>query len=217
LDPDEVRLEDILQAAAQSNNSPIGYFLEVDLEFPEAEHDNQNDYPFAPERVQMKKLKISEKQVTLQRAYDMSRNNNNYKLLGTLLPKRKYLLHFWNLKFYLEHGVKLVHIHRIIKFRQQMFIKNFIDMNTKLRANAKNVEEKDTIKKTVNCLYGKSCENLKKRTDVQLVVEEEKARKLIAKPHCTLVRIFEKSLVGIELRKVANIMDKPTFIGFAVL
>ena len=31
--------------------SPMGYFLEVDLEYPEALHELHNDFPLAPEKL----------------------------------------------------------------------------------------------------------------------------------------------------------------------
>ena len=33
------------------DKSPIGYFLEVDLEYPEALHELHNDFPLAPEKL----------------------------------------------------------------------------------------------------------------------------------------------------------------------
>jgi len=68
-----------------------------------------------------------------------------------------------------------------------------------------------------NSIYGKTCENQKKRTDVRLVTDERQVRKLTEKPHCKDFRIFNEGLVGIELLKVRAMINKPFYVGFTVL
>ena len=68
-----------------------------------------------------------------------------------------------------------------------------------------------------NAVYGKTCENQKKRTDIKLVSDREKAASLIQKPQCLDFRIFDQNLAGIELRKVPAKINKPVYIGFTVL
>ena len=36
-----------------SENSSVGYFLEADLEYPSQLHDYHNDYPLAPEKLEI--------------------------------------------------------------------------------------------------------------------------------------------------------------------
>ena len=42
---------DGLDVMSISQKSPIGYFLEVDLEYPDKLHELHNDYPLAPEKL----------------------------------------------------------------------------------------------------------------------------------------------------------------------
>ena len=43
---------DEFDAMSVSEKSPIGYFLEVDLKYPDKLHELHNDYPLAPEKLQ---------------------------------------------------------------------------------------------------------------------------------------------------------------------
>ena len=63
----------------------------------------------------------------------------------------------------------------------------------------------------------KICENQRKRNDIHLVTENAKAERLMDKPHCLDVRMFDERLVGIEMRKVKLLLNKPSYVGFAVL
>ncbi len=174
------------------------YFLEVDLEFPKETHDFFNQLPPCPE------LKCTPRSTVK-------------KLLCTLEPKELYVIHLRMLQFCLRHGVVLKKVHRVISFKQEAFMKPYIELNTRMRRDARDKHEKNTWKLAVNSLYGKTIERVEKRLNFNLYVDERKVRKHIASPFFKSCVIFKEELVGIHKYKEKIVLNKPTQIGAAVL
>ena len=81
----------------------------------------------------------------------------------TQFDKENYLVHFSILKFYLEMGMILKTVHRIIKFRQKAFLKPYIDSNSQKRSLSQNNFEKDFYVHKNNSLFGKTMDDVRKR------------------------------------------------------
>ena len=112
-----------------------------------------NDLPFLPERKKVNKVK---------------------KLICNIEDKEKYVIQIRVLKQALNHGLVLRKVHRVTQFNQEDWLKPYIDMNTKLRKEAKNDFEKDFFKLINISVFGKTKENVRKHKDIKLVTTDEK-------------------------------------------
>ena len=144
----------------QNDYQENGFFFEVDLEYPEHLHDNHDQYPLAPEHLEIKEEMLSEFQRKL--AANLNVKVGGEKLCLTLMNKKNYICHYRNLKFYLEKGMKLKKVHRVLQFNQSPWIRDYIQLNTRLRQEAKNKCEQNFAKLMNNSFFGKTCEDVRK-------------------------------------------------------
>ena len=115
-------------------NNDKGYILEVDVEYPKIYLIFIVIYHFSLKERKLKKCK---------------------KLVFNIHNKQNYVVPIRALKQELNHGLILKKLHKVIQFSQKAWLKPYIDMDTKLRADAKNYFEKDFFKLMNNAIFGK--------------------------------------------------------------
>lgn len=77
------------------------------------------------------------------------------KLLTTLEDKEHYVLHYRNLQLYLDLGMQIKEIHKILEFRQEAWMKPYIELNTEMRKKATSTFQKNFYKLMNVSVFGK--------------------------------------------------------------
>ena len=68
------------------------YIVEVELEYPDAIDDRDDDHPLAPDVMQIKTEILSKKQMRLRRLYYGDSDPSSSKLICSLFPKMHYVV-----------------------------------------------------------------------------------------------------------------------------
>ena len=97
--------EEFLKSYDKKSNK--GYILKVDVDYPNELQDLHRDFPFLSERLVV---------------------NNTEKVISNLQNKKDYVVHINTLKQALEHGLKLINVHQVIEFKQEEWLKEYINL-----------------------------------------------------------------------------------------
>ena len=173
-----------------------GYLLEVDVSYPRDLHNSHNDLPFMCERMKIGGIE---------------------KLVPNLHDKQNYIIHIRALDQALAHRLILDRILRVIELNQSAWMKPYIDFNTQLRTCAANDFEKDFFKLMNNAVFGKMMENIRKHRNIKLVTNKESYLCTIMKPNFKSGVLFGENLMGCEMGKIKVMMNKPVYLGQAIL
>ena len=182
-------------------DSKEGLILEVDLEYLKELHDLHNEYPIAPEMVKVSNDMLSAYCKKIGKKYNISTGLVR-KLIPTLRDKKEDVLHYRNLQLYLDLGLKIKKIRRVLKFDKSPWLKQYIDFNTEKRKHAKNTFEKDFFKLMNNSVFGKTMENLRKRVYVSMLVSS---------------KIFNENLMAVHKIKETLTLNRPAYVGMCIL
>ena len=213
LDRSEIDALNIMKIDPDGDKS---YLLEVDLEYPSHLHDWHNDYPLA-----VQSRMISESEISPYNQEFLKRNKEKFKSTKKLTPdlhhKTKYVCSIRNLQLFIQQGLQLKHIHRILTADQSNFLQPYIEFNSEKRLASSSKFESDFFKLANNAVYGKFIESLRNRTHVDIVTDPSKARKLTSKPQFKGFQILDEDVVVVQSAKKTLKLNKPIACGFVVL
>ena len=139
------------------------------------------------------------------------------KIIPNLRDKIKYVVHYRNLQYYLSLGIKLIKVHRIIKFKQSNWLKEYVEFNTRKRQESSDEFNKAFFKLLINCVYGKSMENIRKRINAKLINDCKEYIKCVSKPTFISQKIFDKNFIAVYQIKTVLTLNKPIYVGFCIL
>ena len=166
------------------------------MKYPKELHENHNELPFL-----VKKMKIG----------------REVKLVTNLKDKKGYVVHIKALDQALKYGLKFKKVHRVIDFQQSRWMKAYIMLKTRLRKGAKNEFENDFFKLMNHTVFGKTMENIRNPKDMKLLASNKKYLKYVLKPNFKDGHPFSKHLFAVEMGKTEIKMNKPVYLGQAIL
>ena len=149
------------------DESDDGYIYEIDLRYPIELHDKHDDYPLAPQLLEIDSAVYSPTQSSIY-----PKSPPQKKLTPNLMDKSNYVVHYRNLELYVQLGLVITQVNRVLAFKQSPWLKQYIDFNTHHRSLSDSGFLKDFFKLVNNSVFGKTQENLWNRVMQHLYVNE---------------------------------------------
>jgi hypothetical protein len=199
------------------DDGEYSYILEVDLDYPKKLHKLHNDYPLAPEQITITYPDLSRYSKKAFCKTNKSKKYSSTKLSSTFFRREKYVVHIKNLKLYLELGMKLVKVHKVLKFTQKSFLNVFIRKCTEERQKSKSIFDKNLFKKINNSCYGKSIQNVRDYLKVKLHTNEKSLKKALSQHTFKSFSIIDENLVATSHLPNKILHNMPHAVGFTIL
>ena len=199
------------------DDDEVGYIVEVDFSYPDSLHDLHSDFPLAPTKEAIGECWLSDYLSDLLADMQVKKPPQVKKLIQTLFDKQNYTLHYQTLKLYVELGLVVTKLYRVLSFRQEKWLAPYVKLNTEKRKQAQNKFEEDFFKLMVNSSFGKTCEGKRNRMKVKLTRTEEETLKWTDKPEYQSSKIISEDLVTVCLYQSEILWDKPTIVGACIL
>ena len=103
------------------DDSEDGYIYKVDLHYPAKLHNQHDDYPLAPESLVIDREMYSPNQQSV-----FPESIPQKKLTPNLRDNTRYVVDYRNLKLYVQLGLVITKVHRVLTFNQSPWIKRHI-------------------------------------------------------------------------------------------
>lgn len=133
----------------------FGFFLEVDIEFPDSTHINLDCL-----------IPICE--------HKLVPGAKTKRLISDFHKKFNYVLSLQHFQLLLSLGVQITKIHQVLRFKQSFYMKEYVDIVAEWRSQARDAFSINLYKSLVNVIWGRCCEKLEFRKCVEIVTSEKR-------------------------------------------
>ena len=96
------------------DNDEHGFLLECDIEYPSSIHNKTKYISFLPEKKTIKVEDFSPS-MTINKPEKFKPTE---KLIMDQTNKQRYFLNYRDLNFYIRHGIRILNVHTVYKFKQ---------------------------------------------------------------------------------------------------
>lgn len=194
-----------------------GYFVEVSLYYPESIWEKTKSFPLCPQNIEIDYNMLSPYQKSVLQEIYMKKNYKSKKLTATFMRREKIVLHAKNLQLFLQLGMILEKVFRVIKFKQSTYMKTWVDFCTKKRSEAKNEFEKNLQKLIINSNFGKSIESVTNRKKIKICTDLASFAKAVRNPAYER-HIIVNDNISIVVHAITKAkVIRPYYIGFSIL
>ena len=108
------------------DNDEHGFLKEFDLGNPSSIHEKTKHFPFLPEKRTIEVEDFSP-YMTIDKP---KKYKPTEKLIMDQTNKQRDFLHYRDLNLYITHGIKILNVHTVYKFKQPPWLANYIKYNT---------------------------------------------------------------------------------------
>ena len=201
-------------------DAEYGYLAVCDLDYPEELHERHNAFPLAAETTEIcydKLSSVCKKILTELRGESAARNYKAKKLCATLEHKRNYVCHGRNLQFYLQQGLILKKLHRVMRFRQGPVFAGYVQDMADRRKLTNSPFQKRLWKLCVNSIFGKTLTNARKWQHAKFANRPQLVERWMSSPVFDQFKILDEDLVLCFMKATEVKVRSPFVVGFSIL
>ena len=206
------KLEEILSNPDDCDN---GYFIEVDLRYPDTINKKTKSFPFRPEKKTSPKDKYKDYMKKIKpKIYRKAK-----KLIGDWTDKKNHLIHYRMFYIYVRLGIKVDKNHELFSCEESNWLEKCTSYNRQRRNEAKNDFEKDFYKLLNNEFFGKTIENVRNRLGFEFIETHENENFINQQSKLTFNGIHKsyENCDSYVFMQNKVLMDKLIYLGLAVL
>lgn len=133
------------------------------------------------------------------------------------LETKRIKCHYRSLKLWVELGVEIRKVHKVLGFQQRDWMRPYIDFNTAERAKAKSKVEINLRKFLNNSLYGKQIQNARKRVNLVLINSTEKRIRYSRKKTVQHIHSLSDNLTLLVMQRTAVKLNSNMASGVTIL